>query len=359
MNRVETDIAVIGAGVVGLAIAAELSGRGRVVVLERHAKFGQETSSRNSEVIHAGIYYPPDSLKARLCIEGRERLYELCARAGIAHRRIGKLIVASSEDALPKLESIAANAAASGVHDLQFLDGPAVRALEPRVRAVAGLLSPSTGIIDAHALMRHFTTRLEIAYRTQVRRIEPLPQGARLIMEDELVLDARTVIVAAGLDGDRLLAGLVPPHVPVKGEYFALRRAPVSRLVYPVPPPHLDGLGIHVTLDLAGAARLGPNTVALSREDCDPPGALAVDPSHAPAFLAAAQSYLEGIEAEDLSPGYAGIRPKLSATEFADFSIRELSSAGLPGVIALAGIESPGLTAAPALARYVASLSVV
>jgi len=370
------EIVVVGGGVVGLAVAERLASVGREVTLvERHGRFGLEASSRNSEVIHAGIYYPAGSLKARLAIEGRGLMYAWCERRGVPHARIGKLIVATEEGSLSRLEAIANGARACGDVPLSLIDGAALRRLEPNVRGVAALYSPATGIVDSHALMASLASDLvtsggTIAYATRAERIEAGARGPRVVArgpEGIVAVDTRAVVLAAGLEGDRLLRAsgvgpeIVPDHVPVKGEYFSVRkRGLVSRLLYPVPPPALQGLGVHVTLDLSGAARLGPNTVTVSRDAIDPDGgpcaAFDVDPDHAGAFFEAASRYLDGLSLEDLRPGYAGIRPKLAPDRFVDFVVRDLACAGLPGVIALAGIESPGLTASLALARHVEAL---
>ena len=366
----ECDALVIGAGIVGLATAAALARAGRsVIAVERHDGFGRETSSRNSQVLHAGLYYPTDSWKARLCVAGARALYARCAREGIPHRRLGKLVVAVEEAELAALERLHALGSANGAPDLALLDADTVRRLEPDVRAVAALHSPATGIVDAHALCLSFAAEAEahgasIALGREVVAIEPARPGYRVVAasargERESIATA-AVVNAAGLASDRIaaLAGLDVDALgwrqhPCKGDYFALAPgAPLRfhRLVYPVPAG--AGLGVHVTLDLGGRVRFGPDAEYVERLD------YAVDPDKAERFARAAQRYLPSLRAEWLSPDQAGIRPKLAGPgePFRDFAIDELSAHGLPGFVQLAGIESPGLTAAPAIAERVAAL---
>jgi L-2-hydroxyglutarate oxidase LhgO len=364
------EIAIIGAGVVGMACAAALAGAGRsVVVLERHARPGHETTSRNSEVIHAGIYYPPESLKARSCVEGRELLYERCSRLGIPHRRIGKLIVACDPGEIEALERLRDQAAAAGAGPLELLDARQVTALEPRVRAAAGLFSPSTGIIDAHALLDSYQAELEAAggqlvLHTEITGLQAGPGGWRIDTRtahgEPFLLEVGAVVNAAGLEADRIaaLAGVDVEAKgwrihPCKGDYFSA--APslgrlTEHLVYPVPSG--AGLGIHVTLDLAGSYRFGPDATYVEAPH------YAVDPGKAADFARAIRRYLPEVSPADLAPAWAGVRPKLSGPgePFRDFVLAEGSEQGAPGLVSLVGIESPGLTAAGALARHVVSL---
>ena len=356
----DTDCIVIGAGVVGLACARALAARGRgVVVLERHERFGMETSSRNSEVIHAGIYYPPGSLKARLCARGNPGLYTWCEARGIAHRRIGKLIVAADAGDEPKLGEILAQAAANGVRSLEPLTPGQARRLEPRVRCAAALWSPDTGIVDSHALMASLLADAEArgavaAWRQEVCGVEPIAGGYRVAARDgageTAAVEAPWVVNSAGLDADAV-AELAGFDVAASGyrQWFArgryFRVAPgksgiAGHLIYPAPPR--ESLGIHVTLDLAGGVRLGPDMDYLPgrRRDYDVAEGLRAG------FHAAVSRYLEGLEPDDLAPDTAGIRPKLQGPgeAFRDFVIREESDRGRPGWVNLVGIESPGLT---------------
>jgi L-2-hydroxyglutarate oxidase LhgO len=364
------DVVVIGAGVIGLSAAAALARAGRsVVVLERHGAVAQETTSRNSEVIHAGLYYPEGSLKARLCVAGREALYARCEERGIGHRRLGKLIVAVEEAEVSTLEALRQRGAANGVPGLRLLDAAAVRRLEPDVRAVSALESPETGIVDGHALCMSYAAEAEahgaaLVLHSDVIDIDVRPGGYRVLTRD--ASDGRSSVVcgavvnAAGLSGDRV-AALVGLDVEArgyriqlcKGDYFALAPgAPIalSRLVYPVPAG--PGLGIHATLDLAGRVRFGPDAEYVERVD------YAVDAAKATLFARAVARYLPGIHSDWIGPDYAGIRPKLSGPgePFRDFVVAEESQAGLPGFVNLLGIESPGLTAAGAIADRVVEL---
>jgi L-2-hydroxyglutarate oxidase LhgO len=359
------DVAVIGAGVVGLAIARALARAGReVVLLERAGAVGTETSSRNSEVIHAGIYYPAGSLKARFCVAGRHALYEYCAARGVGHRRTGKLIVATTEAEIPTLESYAANAAANGVDDLRMLDGAEARALEPGIdlRCVRGLLSPATGIVDSHGLMRALAGEARdhgaaVALASPVEGGQVNPHGIDLRVGGDAptTIRCRAVVNAAGLWAQavaRSLEGLpaasVPPCHYAKGHYFVLRgRAPFQRLVYPLAVA--GGLGVHVTLDLGGQARFGPDVSWVDEVD------YAFDAGRAPAFYQAIRRYWPALPDGALAPGYTGIRPKLGpeGTAAQDFVIQGPEAHGVPGLVNLYGIESPGLTSCLAIADAV------
>lgn len=355
MDRI--DVAVIGAGVVGLAVARALARRGReVVVIEAAAAIGTGISSRSSEVIHAGLYHPAGSLKARLCVRGRALLYGYCEARGVAHRRCGKLVVATREADLPRLSHLAEQAAANGVDDLRLLSRAEALALEPALACAGALLSPSSGIVDSHALMTALLGDAERAGAT-LALASPVSGGVRegdgwRLRVGDFELGARCVVNAAGLSAAAVAASLglaAPPLRFARGHYFALAgRAPFSRLIYPLPVD--GGLGVHLTLDLGGQARFGPDVQWLDERD---PAALgyAVDPALAPAFAAEVRRYWPGLPAEALAPAYAGIRPKLigPGEAAADFRID-----AAPGLVNLFGIESPGLTASLAIADYVA-----
>jgi L-2-hydroxyglutarate oxidase LhgO len=360
------DVVVIGAGVVGLAIGRALARSGReVIVLEKNAAIGAETSSRNSEVIHAGIYYTPGSLKAHLCLRGRERLYSFCEAKGIAHRRCGKLIVAVSSEQAVLLETLETTAQANGVEDLRWIDGEELKAMEPAVVGAAALLSPSTGIVDGHALMLALQGDLEeaggqVALRSEFSHGRYEGNAARLAVSSEgelLELDARLVINAAGLHAARVaraFEGLESQRVPqihyAKGNYFMYQgRSPFNHLVYPLPEE--GGLGIHATLDLAGRTRFGPDVEWCNGID------YTLDPARADAFYAAVRRYWPGLEDGTLAPGYVGVRPKLSGPgeSPADFVVEAVGDDG-GRVVHLFGIESPGLTSALALGEHVLEL---
>ncbi len=365
MSAEQVDTVVIGAGVVGLAVARALALQGReVMVLEAADAFGTGTSARNSEVIHAGIYYPAGSLKARLCVQGKQMLYDYCAERGIAHQRCGKLIVATSADQVDELRAIQQRAAANGVHDLRLLTRAEAQALEPSLQCHAALLSPSTGIVDSHGLMLSLLGDLEqagglLAVNSEVKSLAALEDKAQAAIkmevfggEESTELIARQVVNAAGLHAPALAArtrGLDLRHVPqarfAKGNYFTLSgRAPFSRLIYPVPEP--GGLGVHLTLDLGGQAKFGPDV-----QWVDSPHDLEVDAARGNAFYAEVRRYWPELRDGALQPGYAGIRPKISAPgePAADFVIQGPREHGVPGLVNLFGIESPGLTSCLAL----------
>jgi L-2-hydroxyglutarate oxidase LhgO len=359
------DAVVVGAGVVGLAVARALAMAGReVVILEAEDAIGTHTSSRNSEVIHAGIYYPRGSLKARACVEGRQRLYEYCVSHGVPHRRSGKLIVATDERQIEELKGIQAKAHANGVTDVVWMTRAQALALEPELSCVAALYSPSTGIIDSHALMLAYLGDAEargamLALKSQLERVvirnglfEVHVAGSDPIASEILVNSAglRAPTVARSMEGYR--AALAPRELYAKGNYYSLaRRPPFSRLVYPVPEP--GGLGVHVTLDLAGQARFGPDVEWVERiggkED------YAVDPRRAERFYAAIRRYWPGLPDGALLPGYSGIRPKTAGPgePAPDFQVQGPAAHGVAGLVHLFGIESPGLTASLALADAV------
>jgi L-2-hydroxyglutarate oxidase LhgO len=357
------DAVVIGAGVVGLAVARELALAGReVVVLEAEDAIGTHTSSRNSEVIHAGIYYPKGSLKARACVEGRALLYEYCRSHGVPHRRCGKLIVASDPAQISELQKIRQKAHANGATDVMEIAAREAIAMEPELRCVAALYSPSTGIIDSHALMLAYLGDAEahgamLALRSPVERAIVKGDGVEMHVKGSDPFLARTVVNSAGLRAPsvaKAFAGypheLAPRELYAKGNYYSLnRKNPFTRLVYPVPEP--GGLGVHVTLDLAGQARFGPDVEWVERVAYD------VDPGRAQRFYAAIRRYWPGLPDDSLAPGYAGIRPKTSGPgePASDFEIQGPRRHGVPGLVHLFGIESPGLTASLALARRVLS----
>jgi L-2-hydroxyglutarate oxidase LhgO len=363
----EFEIVVIGAGVVGLACAAELARTHQVLVLERHPGPGRETSSRNSEVVHAGLYYPAGSLKAICCVEGREELYSRCRARAIPHRRVGKYVVATRDDEIAVLERLQASGRANGAGVEDIIDGSALARSEPRVRVRAALWSPQSGIVDAHALISSYHAECEsaggtVVFRTRVCALERKPAGWMVHTEgpdgDAFVIEARAVVNAAGLAADRIaeLAGVDIDALryrmhPCKGDYFSVAPALgalAQHLIYPVPVP--GGLGIHITLDMGGRYRLGPDVEYVEAPRYD------VDPGKAEAFAESVRRYLPELRAEDLAPDFAGIRPKLQGPgeTFRDYVIEEASHHGAPGLWNLLGIESPGLTASSAIARRVA-----
>ena len=367
----QVDSVVIGAGVVGLAVARALALAGReVLVLEAAETFGTATSARNSEVIHAGIYYPGGSLKARLCVQGRQMLYRYCAEHGVGHRRCGKLIVATNAAQVEELHAIAARAAANGVDDLRLLSQDQALALEPALACNAALLSPSTGIIDSHGLMLALLADVQraggvLAVRSPVQALRPAADGKGAAIEVQAggdggpsTLLARSVVNAAGLQAPWLAAhtqGLAARHVPkayfVKGNYFTLSgRAPFGRLIYPVPEP--GSLGVHLTIDLGGQVKFGPDVQwNVAADD------YTVDPARADSFYATVRRYWPGLPDGALQPGYAGIRPRISGPgePEMDFVIQGPGEHGVPGLVNLLGIESPGLTSCLALAEQVAA----
>lgn len=358
------DTLVIGAGVVGLAVARALAQAGREVLLvEKNERFGEETSARNSEVIHAGLYYPAGSLKATSCIRGNRLLYDFCQSHDVAHRACGKLLVATHPDQLPALHALQAKAAANQCVPLQWLDKVAVQQLEPALTAEAALFSPSTGIIDSHGLMLALLADLEaaggqllVANQVTGGQIQP---GNNLVQLDDFSLEAELVVNAAGLHAPDLARQLHGPQdwIPqahyAKGHYFSLiGKSPFSHLIYPL--PEAGGLGVHLTLDLQGRARFGPDVQWLT---ADSPAALdyTVDLQRRSVFAEAIRRYWPEIRPQQLQPDYAGIRPKITpaGTEDADFYLADAAVHGCPGVVHLLGIESPGLTACLALAEEV------
>lgn len=363
---VDVDCVVIGAGVVGLAVARELQRAGReVVLLEKERSFGTETSSRNSEVIHAGIYYTPSSLKATLCVRGKHLLYSYCATRGVPHKQLGKLIVATTDSEAATLEQYLETARLNGVGDLEWLDTTRLRTLEPSVRAVCGLWSPSTGIIDSHAFMQSLLDDFEMAGGTFVRA-SPVQGGRVLRGAIELrlgdtggtIVTARTVVNSGGLHAPGVAAAIegVPVNlIPIPqyaiGHYYAFaRKSPFRHLIYPVASE--GGLGVHVTLDLSGAARFGPDVRWRDRIAYD------FDDSRRDAFVEAIRKYYPDLQSGDLNPAYTGIRPKIWRADkpIVDFCIQNAKDVGADGLINLFGMESPGLTASLAIAERVCEI---
>ncbi len=364
----DIECVVVGAGVVGLAVARALARSGReVIVVEAGEGIGGGISSRNSEVIHAGIYYPTGSLKAQLCVEGKQRLYAFCDEHGVDYQRLGKLIVATDDRECAALRVLLEQGRRNGVDDLQWLDAARARTLEPALSCVAALWSPSTGIIDSHALMLALQADAEaggasVVLRTPLESVRCTGQGFELQLGgvQPMTLSCRELINCAGLSAPPLasrIEGLAPQHVPTarlcKGSYFSLSgRAPFRHLVYPA--PESAGLGVHMTLDLGGQARFGPDVEWVDHID------YRVDPRRSEGFYEAIRRYWPGLPDNSLQPAYSGIRPKINGPNepAADFTISGPAEHGVPGLVNLFGIESPGLTSCLALAdRVVERLS--
>ena len=384
-------ITIIGAGVVGLAIAAELSQEySDIIVLEKHEKFGQETSSRHSEVIHSGIYYPPGSLKAELCIEGASLLYEYCEKHSIPHSRQGKLIVASNESEVADLQELYETGIQNGAKGLTLIEKSEVNKMEPNVNAVAAIYSPNTGIVDSHSLMSHLhgiakSSGVLFSFNTEVDSIEkqkngyvigtrerkrgslgdmtqfsPIKSGSctRNVKNNGYKFVSSLIINSAGLYADHIAAmagididkaGYRLSHC--KGSYFSYaRKSPVKMLVYPVPHKDLSGLGIHATLDLGGRLRFGPDTEYVNAIDYE------VDAGKRDFFYESAKNYIKGLDKEALNPDMAGIRPRITGDGIKDFVIKHEIDRGMTGFINLTGIESPGLTASLSIAKYVKTI---
>jgi len=362
----EVNVAIIGAGLIGLATASEIARRRKgVFVFEKNHSFGLETSSRNSEVIHAGIYYPEDSLKTRLCLEGKNLLYELCNKHNIHYKNTGKIIVAANENEITQLEKISEQGRKNGVEDLMLLSRTELKKLEPNIEGRAGLLSPSSGIVDSYTLLKFFYNQAkergaEFVFNTEVVEIDKMGSKYKVLIRDREGISAfisSIMINAAGLNSDRIaqLAGIDIAKAGYKlhyckGEYFSLTskyKNLISRLIYPT--PERAGYGIHITQGLDGRVRLGPDARYVEAID------YRVDETQRQVFYNATKGYFPIIKLEDLEPEFAGIRPKLQGPNevFRDFVIAHEEKAGFPGLINLIGIESPGLTASPAIARYV------
>ena len=374
MAEADFDLVVIGAGVVGLAVAARAAGEVESLVLfERHESFGRETSSRNSEILHAGIYYESGTLKADLCVEGLRELYRLAEERGVPHRQCGKVIVAVTDDEVASLEALKARGETAGAEGLRMLSRAEVRKAEPNMVAVAGLLSPRTGIIDSHRLMNTFKQEAEaggadLVFGAEVRGLERDAGLWRIgyrDAEEDGTVTARAVVNAAGLGAQDVmrLAGLDPQALGLrrflcKGSYFSVggpKRGMVSSLVYPSPHADLAGLGIHTVVDLGGGLKLGPDAVYVEEID------YTVDPSARETFCESVRPFLPWLEPEDLAPDMSGIRPKLAGPgePARDFHIAHEDAAGAPGFFNMAGIESPGLTASPAIGRMVSEMIAV
>jgi L-2-hydroxyglutarate oxidase LhgO len=367
----QVDITIVGAGIIGLAIASQVASEDRdVYVLEKNRTFGQEASSRNSEVVHSGVHYPKDSLKAITCIEGNALLYELCQRRGIGCKKLGKLIVATDDAEVNELERLCERGRSNGIKDLRILTRQELSQLEPNVRGIAAIFSPSTGIIDSWGLMVYFVGKArdngaQLAYRTEVNGIDRITDGYRVSVQDpegHFSFTTKVLINCAGLHSDEV-AGMVGIDVAragyklhyCRGEYFSVSRGKsnlVSRLIYPVPRTGEAGLGVHVNFNLGGRMRLGPDARYVDNID------YRVDGSQKRAFHDSIARFLPFIEYDDLEPEMVGIRAKLQAEgeDFRDFLITHECDRGLPQLINLIGIESPGLTSAPAIAKYVGRL---
>jgi len=363
----KVDIVVVGAGVVGLAVAWELSKSNKdVFIVEKNSGFGQEISSRNSEVIHAGIYYPKDSLKTRACIEGRRLLYEFCAKNNIPCKKTGKLIVAIDDKEIGDLENLFQQGLENGVEDLRLFSKDEIKEIEPAIHAVRAIYSPSTGILDTHGFMDNLALQFkahngEIAYNTELIGVDKAKEGFLVRVKDKTEGDfnffTRIFINCAGLNSDKVaqMPGLLKEDYRLKyckGDYFRVHNNKakyISRLVYPVPKKERAGLGIHATVDLAGGLRLGPDDEYVQKIDYN------IDETKKMLFFESVKRFLPFIELLDLAPDTSGIRPKLQGPgeSFRDFIIKDERDNGLAGFINLIGIESPGLTATLSIARIV------
>jgi L-2-hydroxyglutarate oxidase LhgO len=368
----DAEITIIGAGVVGLAIAETLSEKYKnVFVIEKHLSFGQETSSRNSEVIHAGIYYKKDTLKSRLCVEGKWLLYDYCKKHNVPYNNCGKLIVATSEDEIKIIEEIQQTAIKNGVDDLELIGRERISELEPNIFALKALFSPSTGIVDSHSLMKQYETNAinngcQIVYGSEVTGITRIDGGYNINLLDsdkkDYSFSTRFVINSGGLTSDKIseMTGIEDDNLKIlfcKGEYFRInppKNKLIKRLVYPVPHHNMEGIGIHVTIDMGGGVKLGPDVKYLETNIYD----YRVTESKKEAFFTSAKKFLPFLEFDDLSPEMAGIRPKIQkpGEPERDFYIAEELQRGFRGFINLIGIESPGLTSSVAIAKYVLGL---
>ena len=368
----DADITIIGAGVVGLAIAENVSKtHNNVFLIEKHTSFGQETSSRNSEVIHAGIYYTKDSLKARLCVEGKWMIYDYCKKYDIPYNNCGKLIVATSEEEISVIEGIRLTALKNGVEDLSFLEREQISELEPNIFALKALFSPSTGIVDSHSLMKQYETNsynngCQIVYGSEVTGISQIENGYKIDLfeadKKNYSFTTRIIINSAGLTSDKVseMVGISDDSLKIhfcKGEYFRInppKNRLINRLIYPVPHQKMEGIGIHVTIDIGGGVKLGPDVKYLESNIYD----YKVTASKQEAFYKSAKKFLPFLEFDDIAPEMAGIRPKIQkpGEPLRDFYIMEETIRGYPGFINLIGMESPGLTSSIAIAKYVNGL---
>lgn len=370
MERFKLEAVVVGAGVVGLAVAKALAESGKSVwIIDKESSFGRHTSSRNSEVIHAGIYYPNGSLKAKLCVDGKAKLYRYLDQKGVPYKQTGKLIVATNQKQLTKLQTIKANAAGNGVDDLELLNQSQVALAAPQLRALGAISSPSTGIVDSHALMQSLLSDAEVSgasfvANTELRLLSCAAHSFELeLVGQDSLIETPLLVNAAGLFAPSLLEGaegfpqhLVPKPIFAKGSYFTYAgKTPFKQLIYPVPED--GGLGVHLTLDLAGAARFGPDVdwqpeltaVELDRFD------YSVDPQKRGGFAERIVEFWPSVRPNELLPDYAGLRPKISfgGELYIDFSIQCADEHGLDGLVNLLGIESPGLTSCLAIAEHV------
>lgn len=368
----DTEITIIGAGVIGLAIAEQVSGEHKnVFLIEKHLSFGQETSSRNSEVIHAGIYYTRNSLKAKLCVEGKWLLYDYCKKYEVPYRNCGKLIVATSEKEIDIIEGIRQTAIRNGVNDLVMFGKEQIAELEPNIFAVKAIYSPSTGIVDSHSLMKQYETNAinngcQIVYGSEVTGIKQIQNGYKIELLDadkeKYSFTTRIIINSAGLTSDKIseMAGIKDDNLKIlfcKGEYFRInppKNKLINRLVYPVPHQNMEGIGIHVTIDMGGGVKLGPDVKYLESNVYD----YKLTASKQEAFFKSAKKFLPFLEFDDIAPEMAGIRPKIQkpGEPLRDFYMMEETGRGYPGFINLIGMESPGLTSSIAIAKYVEKL---
>jgi L-2-hydroxyglutarate oxidase LhgO len=368
----DAEITIIGAGVVGLAIAAKITeAHSNVFLIEKHQSFGQETSSRNSEVIHAGIYYTKDSLKARLCVEGKRLLYEYCKKYNVPFNNCGKLIVATSREEISVIEGIRQTAIINGVDDLEVLDQEQINIMEPNIFALKAIFSPSTGIVDTHSLMKQYETNsinngCNVVYGSEVTGIKRINNGYEITLLEAdkkcYSYTSRLVINSAGLTADKIseMVGIYDDSLRIlfcKGEYFRVnppKNKLIRRLIYPVPFSNMEGIGIHVTIDMGGGVKLGPDVKYLESNVYD----YKLTTSKQEYFYKSARKFLTFIEFEDIVPEMAGIRPKIQkpGEPQRDFYIMEESKRGFPGFINLIGMESPGLTASLSIAGYVNGL---
>jgi L-2-hydroxyglutarate oxidase LhgO len=368
----DTEITIIGAGVIGLAIAEQVSGEHKnVFLIEKHLSFGQETSSRNSEVIHAGIYYTRNSLKAKLCVEGKWLLYDYCKKYEVPYRNCGKLIVATSEKEIDVIEGIRQTAIRNGVNDILMFGKEQIAELEPNILAVKAIYSPSTGIVDSHALMKQYETNAinngcQIVYGSEVTGIKQIQNGYKIELLDadkeKYSFTTGIIINSGGLTSDKIfeMTGIKDDNLKIlfcKGEYFRInppKNKLINRLVYPVPHQNMEGIGIHVTVDMGGGVKLGPDVKYLESNVYD----YKLTASKQEAFFKSAKKFLPFLEFDDIAPEMAGIRPKIQkpGEPLRDFYIMEETGRGYPGFINLIGMESPGLTSSIAIAKYVDKL---
>ena len=368
----DTEITIIGAGVIGLAIAEQVSGEHKnVFLIEKHLSFGQETSSRNSEVIHAGIYYTRNSLKAKLCVEGKLLLYDYCKKYEVPFRNCGKLIVATSEKEIDIIEGIRQTAIRNGVNDLVMFGKEQIAELEPNIFAVKAIYSPSTGIVDSHSLMKQYETNAinngcQIVYGSEVTGIKQIQNGYKIELLDadkeKYSFTTGIIINSGGLTSDKIfeMTGIKDDNLKIlfcKGEYFRInppKNKLINRLVYPVPHQNMEGIGIHVTVDMGGGVKLGPDVKYLESNVYD----YKLTASKQEAFFKSAKKFLPFLEFDDIAPEMAGIRPKIQkpGEPLRDFYMMEETGRGYPGFINLIGMESPGLTSSIAIAKYVDKL---